>query len=80
MSESISTRLKQLMDRAMTEMPHDEFLEKFKQLLDEARLEERRRACRHVLEFEVYTPYIVERRFVQERKERLVALIMGDMQ
>lgn len=64
---------------AMSNMPHDEFLEKFGQLLDEARLEERRRAARIVLEFEVYTQYIVQKQFIQERKNKLVELIMDGM-
>jgi len=72
-------RLKQLMELAMSNAPHDEFLEKFGQLLDEARLEERRRAARIVLEFEVYTQYIVQKQFIQERKNKLVELIMDGM-
>lgn len=79
MPANTRTKLSALMELAMSSLQHDEFMEKFRQLLDEARLEERRRACRLVLEFEVYSPYITEKHFIQERKDRLVELIMDGM-
>ena len=80
MPESISTRLKKLMELAMSDLQHDEFMERFQKLLDDARLEERKRASRIVLEFEVYTPYLLEKHYVKERKDKLVELIMDGMQ
>lgn len=79
MPVSINTKLKRLMGLAMTDMPHAEFMDKFQELLDEARLEERKRAARIVLEFEVYSPYIVQKNNIAERKKQLVELIMDGM-
>lgn len=76
MAESISSRLQRLMELAMSDLAHEEFLEKFKQLLQEARREERVRACRLILEYDVYTPYITEKIFVSERKDKIIELIM----
>ena len=40
-------------------------------------LEERVRASEIVKDFEVYTPYIVQKRGVEERKQKLIDRIMG---
>lgn len=77
--ESISDNLKELTDLAMTDMPHDTFMCQFRELIEAVRLEERQRACRIVLEYEVYSPYIVEKQFIQTRKDQLVDLIMDGM-
>ena len=76
MPENTNTSLKRLTELAMSSLQHEEFLQKFQELLHEARLEERKRACRMILEFEVYTPYIVEKEFVQQRKDKLIEQIM----
>lgn len=79
MPESIKIKVKGLMGLAMSNLPHSEFMDKFQELLNEARLEERRRAARIVLEFEVYSPYIVQKNNIAERKKQLVDLIMDGM-
>jgi hypothetical protein len=48
--------------------------------LHKVRLEERRRAARIILEFPVYSQYVVQKIAIQKRKEELVDKIMDGMQ
>lgn len=58
----------------MTE--HAELLAELQSII---RREERQRAARIVWEFEVYSPYIVQKHNISERKRKLVELIMDGM-
>lgn len=73
--ENISTRLRELTERAMSDLPHNEFLDQFAALVTAARLEERQRACRIILEFESAS----ECGQIRERKNLLVDMIMDGM-
>ena len=75
MQENISTRLRELTERAMTDLPHNDFLDQFAALVAAARLEERQRACRIILEFEGSS----ECGQIRERKAMLVEMIMDGM-
>lgn len=75
MQASIKTRLRHLTERAMTDLPHNEFLDQFAALVTAARLEERQRACRIILEFEGN----MNCDQVRERKSMLVDMIMDEM-
>lgn len=75
MQASIKTRLKQLTERAMSDLSHTEFLDQFAALVAAARLEERQRACRIILEFEGD----MKCDQVRERKSMLVDMIMDEM-
>lgn len=59
----------------MSDLPHNEFLDQFAALVAAARLEERQRACRIILEFESG----VKCGQVRERKSLLVDMIMDGM-
>lgn len=62
-------------DLAMSDLPHNEFLDQFAALVAAARLEERQRACRIILEFEG----ALDCDQVRERKAMLVDMIMDGM-
>lgn len=49
------------------------------EIQEKIRKEERQRAARIVWEFEVYSPYIVQKNNIAERKRKLVELIMDGM-
>lgn len=72
---SITDRLKELTERAMTDLPHNDFLDQFAMLVTAARLEERQRACRIILEFE--GPMNCDQ--IRERKSLLVDMIMDGL-
>ena len=59
----------------MTDLPHNDFLDQFAALVTAARLEERQRACRIILEFEGGS----ECGQIRERKNLLVDMIMDGM-
>lgn len=60
-------------------MSHDEFLQEIKELVRDLRRDERKRACQIVRNYEVYSPYIVVKNSVDERKKEIIQLIMGDL-
>ena len=53
--------------------------ESYTRLKKQIILEERQRAKQIVSDFEVYTPYIVQKRGVEERKQKLIDMIMGEV-
>lgn len=63
------------MELAMSDLPHNDFLDQFAALVTAARLEERQRACRIILEFEGSTNCDQ----IRERKSMLVDMIMDGM-
>lgn len=75
MQGNTNIRLRELTERAMTDLPHNDFLDQFAALVTAARLEERQRACRIILEFEGST----ECGQVRDRKALLVEMIMDGM-
>lgn len=51
--------------------------ESYSMLRNQIIFEERVRASEIVKDFEVYTPYIVQKRGIEERKQKLIDRIMG---
>ena len=60
-------------------MSHDDFLQEIKELVRELRQDERKRACQIVRNYEVYSPYIVVKNSIDQRKTEITQLIMGDL-
>lgn len=60
-------------------MSHDDFLQEIKEIVRELRRDERKRACQIVRNYEVYSPYIVVKNSIDQRKTEITQLIMGDL-